>query len=230
MSVCLFGSCRINGIDSNNLNNLINYTHSTKEIIQLIHFLNGTLTIPEPYNMLCFRTALFENKHIHLNFIYNRLFIDTDVFVIEICSRKKYMHNGFYLHHLCVDKRFIGYTNAHVPEDILNNFTIEIQSDEEIENDILEIQNLLYPRKIIIVSHFNSKQNGEYIFSRNNLISLLENICKKNNIMFINPTNVLSSFSQEEVITNDLGHYTDLGLREISNYINSYIQPFLLDI
>ena len=224
MSITLFGTCRLNNIHNHNgLNNLINYSHSTKEIIQFINFLKGELSIPNPYNKLCFRTAICDNKFIDYNDTYNKLFINTDIFIIEICSNKKYIHNGFFLHHLCVDKRFSDY-NKNTPHEILNNFIIEKQSDEEIENDILEIQKMLYPKKIIIVSHYNSKQNGEYINSRNNLINLLDSICKKYDIPFINPTIVLSNYTQEQVITDDLGHYTDFGLNEFSNYINIFLK------
>jgi hypothetical protein len=62
--------------------------------------------------------------------------------------------------------------------EILDDYVIEKQSDEEIENNILKIQKFLYSKKIIIVFHYNLKQNGEYIKSRNNLINLLDNICK----------------------------------------------------
>jgi hypothetical protein len=224
MYITLFGTCRLNNIhNNNNLNNLINYSHSTKEIIQFINFLKGELIIPKPYNKVCFRTAINENKFIDYNDTYNKLFVDTDIFIIEICSNKKYIHNGFYLHHLCVDKRF-SYYNSNTPTEILDNFIIEKQSDEEIENDILEIQKMLYPKKIIIVSHYNSKKNGEYIASRNNLINLLDNICKKYNIPFINPTIVLSNYSQEQVITNDLGHYTNFGISKFSNYVNNFLR------
>jgi hypothetical protein len=225
MSITLFGTCRINSVNNHNdLNNLINYTHSTKEVIQYIKFLKGELIIPVPYNKLCFRTAICENKYINYNHVYNKMFIDTDIFVIEICSNKKYIHYGFYLHHMCVDKRFSDFFKKNTPHEILNNFTIEKQSDEELENDILEIQKMLYPKKIIIVSHYNSKQNGEYIHSRNNLIILLDIICKKYNIPFINPTNVLSNFTQEQVMTNDLGHYTDIGICEFTKYLNNYLK------
>jgi hypothetical protein len=224
MSITLFGTCRLNQVNNHNdLNNLINYTHSTKEVIQYIKFLKGELIIPVPYNKLCFRTAICENKYINYNDVYNKMFIDTDIFVIEICSNKKYIHNGFYLHHLCVDKRFSEFTK-NTPHEILNNFTIEKQSDEELENDILEIQKMLYPKKFIIVSHYNSKQNGEYIHSRNNLIILLDIICKKYNIPFINPTNVLSNFTQEQVMSNDLGHYTDIGICEFTKYLNQTLE------
>ena len=235
-SVTLFGTCRINNIANHtNLNNLINYSHSTKEVIQFIRFLKGELIIPIPYNKLCFRTALCENKYIDYNDAYNKLFIDSDIFVIEICSRKKYIHNGYYMHHLPFDKlwhEMDNYKNTHIidntPRDILENVTIEKQSDEEIENDILEIQKMLYPKKIIIVSHYNSKLNGEYIHPRNNLIQLLDTICKKYDIPFINPTLVLSNYSQEEVMTSDLGHFTDLGMSEVSKYVNDYLVDSVL--
>ena len=132
-------------------------------------------------------------------------------------------HNNFYLHHLCVDKRF-SFCHGNTPTEILDTFTIEKQSDQEVENDILEIQRLLINKQIIIVSHYNSKQNGEYINSRNNLINLLDSICKKYEIPFINPTIVLANYSQEQVITSDLGHYTDFGINAFSNYINNFLK------
>ena len=228
MSITLFGTCRLNGISNhNNLNNLINYSHSTKEVIQFIKFLKGELNIPRPYNKFCFRTAICENKFIDYNYNYNKLFVDTDIFIIEICSNKKYIHNNFYLHHLCVDKRFSGY-NKNTPREVLDNYIIETQNDEEIENDILEIQHMLYPKKIIIVSHYNSKHNGKYINSRNNLINLLSTICKKYGIPFINPSDALSNYTQEQVMSNDLGHYTDFGVSAFSNYANTFIKNYIL--
>jgi hypothetical protein len=227
MHITLFGTCRLNKIyNNNNLNNLINYSHSTKEVIQFIKFLKGDLVIPFPYNKLCFRTAISENKIINYNDTYNKLFHDTDIFIIEICSNKKYIHNNFYLHHLCVDKRF-DWHNKNTPNEVLHNFRIEKQNDEEIENDILEIQKMLYPKKIVVVSHYNSKQNGKYIISRNNLINLLDSICKKYDIPFINPTNILSNYAQEQIMESDLGHYTDFGINEFSNYVNKYLKGII---
>jgi len=64
MNITLFGSCRISNIrGSNNLNKLINYTHSTKEVLQFILFLKGELEIPYPYNNSCFRTAICNNSN-----------------------------------------------------------------------------------------------------------------------------------------------------------------------
>jgi hypothetical protein len=228
MSITLFGSCRLNKIKNhNNLNNLINYTHSTKEVIQYINFLKGELKIPQPYNNICFRTGIIEDKFIEFDDTYKNIFLDTKFFIIEISSNKKYIHNNFYLHHLSVDSRFEFFNLLNkTPKDILDNYIIEKQNDEEIENDILEIQRMLYPKKIIIVSHYNSKKNNEYLNARNNLINLLDKICNKYNIEFINPTNVLSQFSQDEIMTQDLGHYTELGKNEFAKYIDNYIKQW----
>ena len=224
MYITLFGTCRINKIDNHNeLNNIITYTHSTKEVIQFIKFLKGELSIPNPYNKLCFRSAIYENKYINYIEIYNKIFVNTDIFIIEICSKKKYIHNNFYLHHLCVDKKS-SYLSDKTPCEILDNYIIEKQSDAEIENDILEIQKMLYPKKIVIVSHYNSKQNGEHFDSRNHLINLLDNICKKYDIPFINPTIVLSNYTQEDIMRDDLTHYTDNGIILFSNYVNNYLK------
>jgi hypothetical protein len=226
MSITIFGTCRLNRIyNKNNLND-INYTHSTKEVIQFIRFLKGELIIPNPYNYVCFRSAICNHGNVYYNNNFKKLFEDTKIFILEICSKKLYIHNNFYLHHLCVDKRQAGY-NVNTPREILDNYVIEKQSDEEIENDILEIEKMLHPKKMIIVSHYNSKINGEYIDSRNKLINLLDHICKKHNIHFIDPTIVLSNYSQEEVMTDDLGHYTDFGINEFTNYANNYVNNIL---
>jgi hypothetical protein len=82
---------------------------------------------------------------------------------------------------------------------------------------------MLHPKIIIIVSHYNSKQNGEYFNSRNNLINLLDTICKKYNIPFINPTIVLSNYSQEEVMKEDLGHYTNFGSNKFLDFVNKIV-------
>jgi len=223
MSITLFGTCRINGIiNNNNLNNYINYTHSTKEVIQLIMFLLGRLDLQSPYNRLCFRTGICDNIDIIYKLEYTKIFNDSNVCIIEICSDKKYVYNDVYLHHLCVDTRFAQY-NHNTPQTILDNFKCIKQTYNEIENDILEIKALLEPRKILFVTHYNSKINGEYIESRNNLITFLGKTCEKYNIPIIKPSEVLKEYKQEEVITSDLGHYTSFGLSKISEYIDAYI-------
>jgi hypothetical protein len=124
MFITLFGSCRLNNLHYlNNLNNITNYTHSTKEVIQLIKFLKGEMNFPIPYNRLCFRSAILNNNYVEYNEIYNTIFANTNIFVIEICSIKKYMHNGYYMHHLPFDKlwhKFDNYQNRHFIDKIFH--------------------------------------------------------------------------------------------------------------
>ena len=52
MSITVFGSCRVYYVyNNNNLNHLINFTHSTKEVIQQIKFLMGELSPNEIRNI-----------------------------------------------------------------------------------------------------------------------------------------------------------------------------------
>ena len=221
MICTLFGSCRISKIHgSNNLNRLINYTHCTKEVLQFINFLKGNLEIPYPYNISCFRTAICNNIPIHYCKEFTDNFDRTDIFIIEICSSKKYIENNYYLHHLSVDKKRHWYHKT--VNSILEKSTMETQTDEEIENDILEIQRLLHPKRIIIISHYNAKKDGKLLESRNKLICLLDKICKKHSIYFINPTVVLQSYNQCVILKDDLGHYTNKGITLFTDYMNKY--------
>jgi len=226
MAVTLFGTCRINGIkNNNNLNNLINYTHSTKEVLQQIKFFLGDKYFPSPFDKLCFRTGIITNIPISYDTEINELFEKSTVCVIEICSDKKYIYDDYYLHHLCVDKRFSS-NHRNTPQIILDKFKCIKQTYAEIENDILEIISLLGKKKIILVTHYNSKLNGEYIESRNNLITFLSGVCEKNNIPIIRPAEVLKDYKQEEVITEDLGHYTSFGMSKFNEYINNYLNDY----
>ena len=83
---------------------------------------------------------------------------------------------------------------------IIDNYICSKQTPDEIENDIIEIKKLIEPRKMIIVTHYNSLIHGKYITSRNNLINNIIKICKKMNIPVINPTDILTAYRQEEVI------------------------------
>ncbi len=219
----LFGSCRIHNVSNNNYLNMdLTFTHNTKEVIQFIHFLKGEKEMPAPYDRLCFRTPIDLGwKHgVILTKEHKERFNSSKVLIMEICSRKKYIHNGYYLHHLAVDKRFNPTDST--PEYIKNEYIIEKQLDKEIEEDIEEIRRLIYPRKLIIVSHYDAKLNGEFIPDRHTLINLLKDICERKNIPFINPTEVLKHLTQEQALHPDLGHYNEVAQTYMKNYIHDF--------
>jgi hypothetical protein len=214
---------------TNNLNNLTTYTHSTKEVIQLIKYITGEIIMVPPYDILCFRTAICNKESIKYTIDFKDAFLNSDICIIEICSLKTYCYDGKYLHHLCVDKRFSDDYKLNTPIEILNKVKITSESDDEIENDILEIQKLIHPRKMILVSHYNTKINGEPIKSRNHLIQLLHTISLKHSIPFCNPTDVLKGYAQNEIITDDLGHFTNLGLIMISEHLNQMVKDIIIN-
>ena len=53
-------------------------------------------------------------------------------------------------------------------------------------------------------------------------------LVQKYNIPFINPTIVLSGFNQEKVMKDNLGHYTDFGMKKFSNYMNNILKKNFL--
>lgn len=224
----VFGSCRVDGLNgNNNLNNTISYLHNTKEMIQMIQVLRKELILKPPYNKLCFRNGILYNKPIEINNDHINLFNNSNVVILEICSIKKYIHNNYYLHHMAVSSALGHVIHKDTPKYIADTFSILKQDYDELENDIIILQKMLYPKKIIIVTHYNAKLDGEYISSRNFLINALEQICNKNNIYLINPSIVLENMHQSEVLKEDLGHYTSKGANMIKQYINDFIQSIL---
>tara|TARA_B110000444_G_scaffold235832_1_gene247188 strand:- start:556 stop:1296 length:741 start_codon:yes stop_codon:yes gene_type:complete len=227
MIVTPFGSCRIEDIaHSSNLSNEISYTHCTKEIIQLIKYINGDIKLENYYDRFCMRKSIINKESMKYDPSFKERFDKTNVFVLEITSMKKYMYKDKYFSHMAVDRRLFDKDYKNTPEDIFNETNVILQTDEEIENDILEIQKLVFPRPIIVISHINVTYKGKKLHKRDYLITLLEKICKKNKIMFINPTNLLTQFEQSDIMEPDLGHINTITKHILYNHINlctSYI-------
>lgn len=213
--VTIFGSCR--QIPINNYLNVspildgLNYPHYTKEILQEIRYLKYK-NIPNILTKYCFRSGLLSGctKEISdLEFHYlNNEFNNTTFFLIEIASRITYKWNNLYLHHIAEDKKY-NFTN-------INEITKEESTDEEIENDIIQIRNELYPKPFIIITHFATYTTGK----RYELIKLLENICQKYNIPYINQSNIIKEKGLDILINEPvLAHYTSEGGKYIGKVL-----------
>ena len=199
-NITVFGTCRLNHIPHNNLNNLITFCHCTKEMIQMIDWMEGRVRIDQPE---CFRAAIRDKTTVVLTDDIREMWTKSDTVIVEVCSRKKYSMNGKYIHHLCVDPRFPKYYNPDL------HHSVEIQTDEEIEHDLLHIHRMIgHHRKFVVVTHYDVEQP---IPLRHDLIILLEDVCAKYGWLCINPKKLLSDLTQDEVMTQDLGHYTLLG-------------------
>jgi hypothetical protein len=215
--ITIFGSCRQTPIKDylqvSNILDELNYPHYTKEILQQIRYLKYK-NIPNNLTKYCFRSSLLNRCQTEIsNDSYNKLkneFDRTSFFLVEIASRISYKYNNLYLHHIAEESQYNFFDRDKIIKEDL--------TDEEIENDIIQIRNELYPKPFIILSHFATYESGK----RYELIKLLENICKKFNIPFINQSNIIKKYGNNIILNEPvLAHYTKEGL--------SYVGKIILD-
>lgn len=218
MKITILGSCRQEAIESlystTSIKNNISYPHYTKEILSVIRFcLYGD--VPPNETLFTFRSAIINKKPLYFTEELKNEFLNSDVYIIEIASRRSYKYKNRYTHHILYDD--IKFNRQYKNEIICN-----VQSDSEIENDIIEMKNLLN-KPIIIVGHITTYSKG----SRFKLVKLLENICLRHNILFINPTeevkqlglNINNFVKQEKIIA----HYNNKGKELMKSVYKKYI-------
>jgi len=221
MKITILGSCRQHSIkDIAHLTSIsedISYPHYTKEILQMISFCKyGDLTPSE--TLYTFRTPILTKNPIVFNESLMTEFNTTDLYVIEISSKKSYTYDNKYLHHIALEDEY------DIP--IKNEISIRIQTKDEIEEDVIKINEIL-EGKIIIVSHLVTLDSGDRYLLR----SWLKEICNKHNIVFIDPieelkkkcTNIDDLFVKEDI----LAHYNQDGHNEIKQIYSEFISQFV---
>jgi hypothetical protein len=213
--VTILGSCRQQPISKyfnvSSIQDSLNYPHYTKEILQQIRYLKYK-SIASEQTKFCFRSSLLnkcqspisEDHFLHLNNEFNK----SSFFLIEIASRISYKWESTYLHHIAEEPQYNFYDRDRIMKEYL--------SDEDIENDIIEIRNELYPKPFIIVSHFATYKTGK----RYELIKLLEKICLKFNIPFLNQSDIVEKYGENILVKETiLSHYTTEGLNLVGNIL-----------
>ena len=106
---------------------------------------------------------------------------------------------------------------------------IRMATNEEIESDILEIQKMIGNKKLVIVSHYSVYINNKLLQSRYELIKTLENICKKHNLIFIQPNEIIGDDKlQNQIISSDLGHYTSYGHKLFTKNATSFLENIFI--
>lgn len=98
-------------------------------------------------------------------------------------------------------------------------------SDQEIEEDLLQIRSLLQPKPFLVVSHITTYEHGK----RYELVKLLENLCEKHQIPFFNPATFLREYSFEQVFEHEkvLAHYTSYGHEIIGKHYKRLIEDLI---
>lgn len=219
MKITILGSCRQDSLYNKNyeitkIRDEVSYPHYTKEMLELIRFIKYDTILPEE-TLYTFRSPIITKVPVY-SYNYKNDFETSNIFIIEISSKIKYKYKNNYVHHILYDNLEFKIENT-------NDIEKSIQSDEEIEEDILNIVKELGKNKIIIVGHIVTYESGE----RYNLLKLLENICCKNNILFIDP---IKEFTKKGYDINNLMvkedisvHYNELGHHIIGSIYDEYI-------
>jgi hypothetical protein len=212
MNVTVFGTCRLDSLGhyNNRIKHEISYTYDTKEILEVIKFIKHNHVSPED-TITTFRTPMLTKQPIYAHQFEGVL--DSDIFIIEICGKKTYMYNQFHVHSALAD-----YSN----ETIASQIVIREQSDEEIEQDILTILHELH-HNIILVGHIVTDEFSE----RYKLSRLLEHICQKHHLWFINPVEEMKKqgYDIRDAVVHEpkIYHYNETGHRIMKEIYEKYI-------
>jgi hypothetical protein len=219
-TVTILGSCRQHSLKSKynvtEIQESLTYPHYTKEITQTIQFCKGISRISPEDTKYCFRTGLLNKKELdYLDF--KKSFDNTDIFVIEIASRISYEWGGVYMHHIATEEKY-GFPDR-------ESIVVRDLTDEEIEEDLIKIRELLYPKPFIVVSDIATRTTGK----RYELVNLLNTLCQNLDIPFIDPWVYLQHEDQRRIFVKEhvLAHYTDYGHSLILEVYNNFINDVL---
>ena len=215
--ITILGSCRQYSIkdiyNCTNIQEKLTYPHYTKEILQTIKYLKYK-NLNDYEIQYTFRTPILNKLNLNYELLKNE-YDNTNFFIIEIASKLYYKYDNKYVHHIAIENNY----NL----DIKNNIEVGKLTKFEIENDILEIKEELN-KPFIIVSHLVTRNYGD----RFELKNWLEDICLRNNILFIDPIKELreKNYNLDELFLDEknLAHYNNNGHNIIKNIYKEYIE------
>ncbi len=206
----VLGSCRIGLLARESYIHKAHHVHNSKEAIQYIEYINGYIDIPQYLHRYVFRGCYLDNVFV---IDRDRLKSDWDkveVLFVEVCSRKKYIKDGYYIHHLAADMGDAPAHNVHEQPHTCLEYTLEIQDTGELEDDLLKLVDLMFDKKLVVVTHVDYG-----IPVRKKFINDVDSICKNHGITCVNPTNCIGLRAR----MRDSNHFTREGLAIVSDYI-----------
>jgi len=118
--------------------------------------------------------------------------------VVEICSVKIYKLDGFYLHHLAVDRG----DSSTKSENYQGNF--RIQADQELYDDLKAIKQITHDKRLIVATHINPYQFPK----RSLLINTLSRYCQDLKIDFHDASKIIGAKD-----VTDANHLNEKGHR-----------------
>ena len=220
MIITIFGSCHqdslYNYYDITSIREQLTYPHYSKEAVQAVQFCKGDISSSNTQHL--FRSGILKQQPIKSEEFLSE-YNATDLFVVEIASRAYYKYKGNYVHHILTESRYRFHD--------ISNIEIGTLSDSDIEEDLLALKRLFYPKPFIIVTHIYTRLYG----ARYELVELLKRLCLKHNIYLLDPvvaTKDVSSdllYEKEDVIS----HYTRYGHSIIGEKYREFIEKLMAD-
>jgi len=243
--ITAIGSCRISTpfkaadqffpIENNN-SRIYGYTHSSKEALQQIAFLQGNFRPPTAIYPLLLPNANLDKLAIQKH-------APSDIYVVELSSAKQLhiddvavqlnyvtRHFGTYFADKTRASRFWQLSdgncrdekNAFLESDtaftaltetdqiLLRKLTLSMATEDSLAADIVEMQALL-PR-LVILTHCNVKTSAKTILeSRARYIDMVQRAAKRANAAVFNPTISMQAFGQSAALADpdgSLSHYS----------------------
>lgn len=221
MKITIFGSCRQDALyryyDVTSIRETLTYPHYSAEILQAIKYCCGSLDPNQIFTKFAFRTEILTGKKPNSKKIRAE-FNNSDLFVLEIATRKTYKHKGIFLHHICDEEKYSC--------KFLSEVNIYDSTDNDIEKDLVEIKKLLAQKKFFVVTHFYTKKTGK----RYELVELLKNLCAKHSIPIFDPVEALGGVGKvkELLLEEDVyNHYNRNGHEEVGQcYVDFIMNNF----
>ncbi len=191
--------------------------HNTKQIIQFIKFIKKEIELPNDVLELFLTTyssfinpcfARHNNPHEIVDTIHNEINNIEYVF-IEVCSIKIFKYNN---HHVSIEH--IKHPDNGINK---NNIEYELQTKEDLINDLEEIIQLLPNKKIIFITHFNFDD----IPNRQIINEALTFITNKYNLQIFRPYEDLDIKNILRHMDNE--HYSNKGLLMVAHKFLKFI-------
>lgn len=197
MRLYVIGSCRVHGPLRNKSGYqrvIPGYTHTAKEAIQRLRFIRGEVQIPDriaPYVFSRPKAPIVTDAH-------RRALQSSDVVIVEVCSAKDALYDGFWLN--------VNYANVH---------GLEYQSLEacDVKEDISLLSTMV--NRLVVIHHVELPG----IFQRSEFAIRLRTACQQLGIQVINPTDYLQDGDML-----DANHYQPFAVTKIGDRIMERVQ------
>ena len=221
--VSILGSCRQDSLYKlfkvSNVRDGLTYPHSSGEILQALRYLTD-LSQGADVPLYCFRNYQLGSRILPRQKLC-RAFAKSDVVVVEIASRQSYVNQGLFIHHEWYDDKNNDTVTSISREDV----QVLIESDFEIERNILEIVKLCKGKKVLFITHLSTKRTGK----RADLARLILDIGLRNHLEVFDSSSMLDLYPIDKIMLQEevLSHFTEFGHEVVGGRLENMILGML---